>query len=149
MRVFLDTNILMDLLDTQRVYYEEAACIFEMARKGKLEAFITSQSILDTIYNCRKTADPARLRDTLITITQFIHLVPIGQTEICKALQSNEPDVEDVSQAIAADSQCCHLIISNDKDFPLYPEDWPITVMSSSMFVNTCKRLESAEPQMG
>ena len=149
MRVYLDTNILIDLLDTNRVHHEDATYIFEMAKEGRLEAFLSSQSVLDTIYTYRKAADPAMLRASLLAITQFIHIAPIGLTEISKALQSEEPDIEDAAQAITADSQFCHLIISNDKGFPYYPKDWPITVMSSKVFVDTCKRLESAEPQMG
>ena len=49
MKVYLDTNILMDLLFSTRPHHEDAEFIFEMAKQRLIEAFVSTQSIIDTV----------------------------------------------------------------------------------------------------
>ena len=54
MRVFLDTNIIIDLLDNSREGFMSAALIFEAAKEGFLEVCISSQSITDCAKESRQ-----------------------------------------------------------------------------------------------
>lgn len=50
-RAFLDTNVLLDVLCTNRRPSAEAsATLFQAIRSGILEGFITTQSIIDAAY---------------------------------------------------------------------------------------------------
>ena len=51
-------------------------------------------------------------------------------------------DVEDLAQAATADAESCQLVITNDKDFPYYPDVYPIPQMSSKTFVEMCRSVE-------
>ena len=96
------------------------------------------------VFSGRKyTSDAAYVRESLHSITRFVNIVTIGLIETGKALLSTGKDLEDMAQAMTADGLNCNIIISNDKNFPLYPEEYPILVMSSAEFVNTCKRLDN------
>lgn len=50
MRVFLDTNIIIDYFDEQREHYLPASIIFDLAKKGKLELTICAQSFVNAFY---------------------------------------------------------------------------------------------------
>jgi len=38
-RIFIDTNIFLDLLDNQRQYHKEAVLLFELIDNGEVMAF--------------------------------------------------------------------------------------------------------------
>lgn len=141
MRVYLDTNILMDYLLPERPCYEDATRILEMAKDHMLEAFISTQSILDAYYSAGKfSRQPDRIKHVLHEITRFINVVDIHVFGVRKALASDERDVEDLAQAATAEREGCDVIITNDKDFPDYPAEHPLKTMSSRNFVDVCRR---------
>ena len=151
MKAYLDTNILIDAIIPDRPGNYDAITILEMARLKQLDLFISTQSILDAAYitNHSYHIDGTSYRMAINRILKYVDLRSIGSGELLNALKSPGLDLEDNAQAALAGTTFCHIIISNDKDFFLDSDYQPISVMSSSMFVNTCKRLESAEPQMG
>lgn len=58
MRVFLDTNILIDLLDTTRPEHEASTRLLRAIQAGKIAACISPISIVNTIYVLRKVVPP-------------------------------------------------------------------------------------------
>lgn len=145
MKAFIDTNILMDFLLPEREHYYSAAILFDMARGHKIELFLSTQSILDAYYSASKLSkDRDRIRHALDEITRFVNIVSIHVFGVAKALKAGVHDVEDLAQAATADSEYCQMIITNDKDFPDYPEEYPIPHMSSKTFIDTCRRVEAS-----
>lgn len=142
MRVYIDTNILLDYLLPERERYEEAITIFEMGKEGLIELYLSSQSMLDALYSARKSPHFPRIKKALFAISRIVNIVSIGFIETTKALKSGESDLEDVAQILTADGENCDLIITNDKQFPLYPADWPFMRMTSKEFVSNCRALE-------
>lgn len=62
MKVFLDTNVILDFYDSNRGHYMPAAVVIDLAVKGKIQlavcaqSFITASSRLkhiDTCNHCR------------------------------------------------------------------------------------------------
>ena len=56
MRIFLDTNILMDSVE-QRKFAEEANVILSLCHEGKLEAFAATMSFATMAYLLRHHAN--------------------------------------------------------------------------------------------
>ena len=145
MKVYIDTNILMDFLLPEREHYYSAACLFDLARGHKIELFLSTQSILDAYYSATKLSkDRERIRHALDEITRFVNIVSIHQFGVAKALKAGVSDVEDLAQAATADAESCQLVITNNKDFPYYPDNYPIPQMSSKTFVEMCRSVEAS-----
>ena len=137
MKIYLDTNIIIDALDPTREGYEDACTILHLAKEHKIELF------LSTHYSARKHAPSLKLlRQSLFELTQFVNIVSIHQFGVAKALKAGVSDVEDLAQAATADAESCQLVITNDKDFPYYPDVYPIPQMSSKTFVEMCRSVE-------
>ena len=96
MKIYLDTNIIIDALDPTREGYEDACTILHLAKEHKIELFLSTQSILDTYYSARKHAPSLKLlRQSLFELTQFVNIVSIHQFGVAKALKAGVSDVED------------------------------------------------------
>jgi predicted nucleic acid-binding protein len=49
-KIFIDTNIVIDLLSCREPYYKESAVLFSLADRKKVEISISSLTIANTSY---------------------------------------------------------------------------------------------------
>ncbi|MCA6445156.1 MAG: PIN domain-containing protein [Bacteroidetes bacterium] len=118
-KVFVDTNILVDLIADRRPFSKFAIQIFSKAEEGKIKLYTSSHSIATTHYLLKKYIDEKELRDILHNILDYLNIVAIDQDVIKKGLRSKHKDFEDAIQIISAYSieklDC--IVTRNIKDF--------------------------------
>jgi predicted nucleic acid-binding protein len=117
--VFVDTNILIDLLADRPPFSKFAVAIFDSAERNKVKLYTSSHSIATTHYLLKKYLGEADLRKLLISLLDFIELIPIDLTIIKKSLLSKRRDFEDAIQIFAANSinNLDFIVTRNLKDF--------------------------------
>ena len=123
MKIFLDTNIVLDFLDDKRFENKKAIKLINGAIINK-DQLVISEDILTTIYYIAKKT--VSRKDILIffeMITFDFLIVGFGKNVIKKSIklcQKNDKlDFEDVLQSVCAGSNNCDIIITNDKKFPV------------------------------
>lgn len=84
-RIFIDTNILVDLIADRRPYSKFAIQIFTKAEERKIELCTSSHSIATTHYLLKKYIDERQLREVLHDILHYLSVVAIDQDVIKKA----------------------------------------------------------------
>ncbi len=118
-KVFVDTNILVDLIADRRPFSKFAIQIFSKAEERKIKLYTSSHSIATTHYLLKKYIDEKELRDILHNILDYLNIVAIDQDVIKKGLKSKHKDFEDAIQIISAYSieklDC--IVTRNIKDF--------------------------------
>ena len=118
-KVFVDTNILVDLIADRIPFSKFAIQIFSKAEEGKTKLYTSSHSIATTHYLLKKYIDEKELRDILHDILDYLNIVAIDQDVIKKGLRSKHKDFEDAIQTISAYSieklDC--IVTRNIKDF--------------------------------
>lgn len=131
--VFLDTNILIDLLADRPPFSKFAIEIFDLAEKKQLKLFTSSHSYATTHYLLKKHVSEKELRDLLYSLLDFIELIPIDISIIKKGLLSNHKDFEDAIQIFAANSiaDMDFIVTRNLKDF----KDAGITVLAPDRLI--------------
>ncbi len=141
-KVFIDTNILIDFFFPERKDYEIAAEVFTMILDGNFEAAISTQSILDTIYVCQKSknADMASMRSKMSSLTLRTNIGQIDSFEIRDALENQNPDIEDNAQISFAYDQVCDIFLTNDRKILSRKLPEPMIAMTPSDFVDRCKQ---------
>ena len=118
-KVFVDTNILVDLIADRRPFSKFAIQLFTMAEERKIKLYTSSHSIATTHYLLKKYIDEKELRDVLYSILDYLNIVAIEQDVIKKGLKSKHKDFEDALQIISAysiDRLDC-IVTRNTKDF--------------------------------
>ena len=117
-RLFLDTNILLDLLAKRLPHYSAAASLFSLADKGKVHLSVSSLSIVNTHYILRKCMDRRSSREIITDLGLLITVFPPDSKIIGLALNSDFIDFEDAiyyHTALENDQQA--IITRNQADF--------------------------------
>ena len=133
-KIFVDTNVIIDLLADRRPHSKFAIALFEKAESQKVKLFASSHSFATTYYLLKKHVDDKNLRLILLGLLEYVNIIPIDVHVIKRGLKSKHKDFEDALQILAAlsvDKMDC--IVTRDlKDF----KDSEIPVFSPDNILN-------------
>ena len=136
MKVFLDTNVMLDLLGERIPHYEPVAKIATLADKGEITIVVSALSFVTVSYFLTKYESPAIARQKLRKFRIISEICNLDESIIEKGLNSSIPDIEDSIQYFSAlQSDCKVLITRNARDF----KDSDIPVMTSEEFLASIK----------
>ncbi len=128
MKLFLDTNIFLDLI-LKREHYQSALIVLNAIEKRIFEAVILDITLLNIDYVAKKQVKD--IRTFLRLVNQTCEVVGASNRMMEEALQLPNRDVEDNLQFVCAQQSVCDVILTNDKDFSFEGID----ILSSSEFV--------------
>lgn len=135
-RVFFDANILVDIIDPERLNHKYSISLFYYLIDLKAELF-TSCDIVTTIYYLASKKDKDLALEKIIYFNKLFKIIEFSNTELsssCALMKNNDyKDLEDTIQYVLAKKSNCDLIVSNDKNFV----STDILILSSQEF---CKR---------
>ena len=137
MRVFIDTNILMDWLLEDRPCKQYAKVIITAAEEHQIQLAVSSQSILDAAYITKKSGLPFEsFRNSLNYLRSFARIVSIDEVDLMWALAHYSGDFEDDAQYGSAYNSVCDFFITRDKKIMELNDQFnPMTVISPEEFV--------------
>ena len=137
MKLFLDTNVMLDFLGERDPFYHSAAKIATLADKRKLQISVSALSygiisyFLTKYYGLEKTKDKLRKFKVISEICELDALI------IEKGLNSDFSDFEDSLQYHSALGTECDIIITrNGRDF----KKSQIPVMTPDEFLSSIKK---------
>lgn len=121
MKIFVDTNIFLDLI-FKRPLYKEAVIIFNAIEKQLFEGFVLDISFINIDYIAKKQI--TSIYDFLSISNTIFKVVGANNEDIQNALLVNNSDLEDNLQYVISKKHKCDVIVTNDKDF--YTADIPV-----------------------
>lgn len=115
MRVFADTNVVVDFLAKRGEFYAPASTLFEMARQGSVTCIVSSLTIINCAYVLRKHFGKELTLHKLRKLSETIEISPVDSDTIAQAFREEGNDFEDAVQYRSA--LACHadVIITRDK----------------------------------
>lgn len=117
-RVFIDTNIMLDLLGERKPFYEPIAKLASLADKGKLTMVVSPISFATINYLLSKIENSKIAKEKLRKFKIISEVCKLDEHTIEKGLNSSFKDFEDSLQYFSAlDSDCEIIITRNGKDF--------------------------------
>lgn len=117
-KVFLDTNIVLDIFHRDRPFYDEAVQLFYHLDENKFTAFYSESVLTTTAYVLRKTMKARDINKAIISLNKKISFLPCYSFLPDKSLQNDPSDFEDaLLYEIALHHQLDYFITSNTKDF--------------------------------
>jgi predicted nucleic acid-binding protein len=132
--IFLDTNVLMDILANRQPFYSSSSQIYKLGLLKKVKLFTSSNTITTLHYLLKKLVSEENIRKSLEEVTEVVSIIPIDSIIIKKSLKSNHTDFEDAVQIISAqsiiDMDC---IVTRDKKDYKFAE---IDVFTPDEFLN-------------
>ena len=102
--IFLDTNILVDIVTNRKPYSQNAISIFDYCQRKDIIMYCTSHSIATLHYLAKKIVNEKELRSIIEDLLDTISIIAVSESILKKSLKSNHKDFEDAIQITAAQS---------------------------------------------
>jgi len=116
-RVFIDTNILLDLL-FEREGYQASMEVLQLGEDGRVKLCASVLSMANVAYLIRKGFSAGELAATLAQLEAMLEILPMNKEQFHEALFLEGPDFEDNLQAVCAQKAHCSVLIThNPKDY--------------------------------
>ena len=133
-RLFIDTNIILDLLGEREPYYEYIAKIATLAEKEVLTMVVSPISFATVNYFISKFESLEIAREKLRKFRILSEVFSLSPQTLDKALNSTIKDFEDALQYFSAtESSCDYIITRNRKDF----KESQLPVMTAEEFLKS------------
>lgn len=117
-KVFVDTDIVLDLLTGREPHYEYAAELFSLADENSIKLYISSLTFANVNYILSKQLSAGQARKMLLKFKTLIIVLPVNDKIIELALASDFKDFEDAIQYnTAIENGITTLLTRNLKDF--------------------------------
>jgi len=118
-RIFMDTDILLDLITGRSPFGQEAASLFVLIDKKEIEACASTLSFSNLYYVLRKFSSHQKVIKQLDTLENLLEIIAVNSLSIKKALKSPFRDFEDAIQhgCASSDPDISVLVTRNIKDY--------------------------------
>lgn len=119
-KIFLDTNVVLDFILKRSGFAEDAAIIFDLGERNKLNLTLSSLSVNTIDYIVSKNESKKKSRQIIIKLLSLVEVLPVSESTIKKAAMSKFKDFEDAIQNFCAEEGGLnHIITRNVKDYKL------------------------------
>ncbi|MEX2569346.1 MAG: PIN domain-containing protein [Cyclobacteriaceae bacterium] len=117
-KVFVDTNIVIDLLAQREPFYKDAQHLFTLSDEKEIQIYISSLTFANAYYSIAKHHKDVNAKKYLSKFKVLVNILPLEDKTIELALASEFEDFEDGLQYyIAMDNGADLIITRNKKDF--------------------------------
>ena len=132
-KVFVDTDIIYDVLAIREPFYESAAKLFTLADEEKITITISALSFANIYYLLAKELSDEQAKQILRKFRILINIAPIDDKIIDLALNSDFNDYEDAIQHFCAiENECRILLTRNLRDY----KKALLPVMTANDYIN-------------
>lgn len=131
-RLFVDTDIVLDLLSQRNPFYDFSARLFSEADKGTIKLYVSSLSFSNLNYLLSRQYSPEQARMKLMKFKTLVNVLSVTDKIVELALSSDFKDFEDGIQYFTAiENGIKTLITRNLKDY----KSAEIVVMTAEQYI--------------
>ena len=132
MKVFLDSDIILDFLLKREPFFIEALQLFILKEKEDFKLYTSAIIISNVYYISSKQFPKPLIKQKIKELASIIQIVDSTRQSIYQSFESDFSDFEDAVQYYTAiEKKCSFLITRNTKDFKKAKN---IRVLTSSQF---------------
>lgn len=132
-KIFVDTDVIIDLLIDRQPHADAAAIIFDLADRKKIKLFASSICLNNVHYIVRKELGDKKTREIIGALLELVEVLSVNGEDIENAVNSEFKDFEDAIQySVALRSKDISAIVTrNTKDY----RKSQIPVFNTDMYV--------------
>lgn len=122
MRLFLDTNVTLDVLARREPWLHDSASVLSLLESNNIDGIVAAHSITTLHYLCAKELGRQQATAALVDLLKLVSVAPLDQQTILKAIALGWHDFEDAIQMLAAnEADAEYLVTRNASDFTASP----------------------------
>ncbi|MCC5929105.1 MAG: PIN domain-containing protein [Cyclobacteriaceae bacterium] len=135
-KLFLDTNVVVDLLGEREPFYDSIAKIVTLADNGNIQLIVSAFTYPTVYYLLSRFEDKELVKEKIRKFKVIAGTSDLTDKIINKGLSSNFNDFEDSLQYYCAVQTDCNVLITrNGKDF----KTSEIAVLTPDEYLNSLK----------
>jgi len=135
-RLFLDTNVVLDLLGEREPFYDSAAKITTLADKGEIDLIVSALTYSTVYYLLSRFEDKELVKEKIRKFKVVSETSDLTDKIVDKGLSSKFTDFEDSLLYYCAIKMNCKILITrNGKDF----KESEIPVLSPDEYLNSLR----------
>ena len=115
MKIFVDSDIILDLIAQREPFYNYAAKLFTLIDQGKIKAHTSPLIFANLHYILRKHKSNSFALQSLRKLKTLLNILPIDSKVIEQALNSEFRDFEDAIQYFTAVNNGIKVILTRNK----------------------------------
>jgi predicted nucleic acid-binding protein len=121
-RLFLDTNVTLDVLARREPWLHDSATVLSLLEADEFDGIVAAHSITTLHYLCVKQLGRDQATAALVNLLKLVSVAPLDQETILKAIALGWRDFEDAIQMLSAnDANADYLVTRNASDFKASP----------------------------
>ena len=123
MRIFLDANILISVLNKEYPLFTYAARVVSLADHKKFTVYTSPVCLAIAFYFAEKKSGSQLAKQKIKLLAEKISIAAVGKNEVSQALQNKQVnDFEDGIEFYAALNNKCDVIVTEDTSDFYFPE---------------------------
>ncbi|MDR2580499.1 MAG: type II toxin-antitoxin system VapC family toxin [Fibromonadaceae bacterium] len=135
-KIFIDSDIILDLLAEREKFYDDAAEIFTLAYEREIELYTTAIVLANVFYIFRKIKGNEEAKRKIKKLRLLIRVLPINENIVDLALNSSFTDFEDGLQYFTSKEHSVFTIITrNIGDYKM--DDMDMAICTSEEFLRS------------
>ena len=115
MKIFLDTNVLLDIFMRREPYYDASAQVVYACERGQFTGGFTTLSACNIVYALRKQLGSAQTIEAIRRLVGIIEPIGTSVASLLQSLEDPNTDFEDTIQSRCALEWNADSIITRDK----------------------------------
>ena len=115
MKIFLDTNVLLDIFMRREPYYDASAQVVYACERGQFTGGFTTLSACNIVYALRKQLGSAQTIEAIRRLVGIIEPIGTSVASLLQSLENPQTDFEDTVQSKCALEWNADTIITRDK----------------------------------
>ena len=141
MRVLVDSNVVLNKLLKQPVFFVGSNAIFTLAEIGRITGYISASAITDIYYIARKNLGKAAAHEAIKKMLTVFSPATVTGDDIYQALDLEWEDFEDSVQYVVGEGLAVDYIVTrNTKDFT----SGSITAVTPEQFIEAITERDQA-----
>ncbi len=118
MKLLIDGNVLLDVLQKREPYCEDSAKVWKMCETDCEEGYVSALTFANLVYVIRKELSPEKTEEVLKKLSLIFMISDLTASDINSAAELQWDDFEDAIQAVTAKRiHADYIITRNVKDF--------------------------------
>ncbi len=118
MKLLIDANILLDVLQEREPHYHDSALIWKLCETEQVKGSVSTLTFANMVYVMRKELTPERIEETLRALNLIFEFTDLTTADIVRAAEMKWNDFEDAIQSAMAERiHTDYIITRNIRDF--------------------------------
>ena len=118
MRLLIDGNIILDVLQNREPHVVDSAKIWKLCETDQVEGYVSGLTFSNLVYVMRKELSPEKINEVFKSLGLIFRFTDLTVSDLAKAAEQQWDDFEDALQAATAERiHADNIITRNVKDF--------------------------------